>query len=69
MPKGFREKGHDPKVAVMFPEYVFKQIKIMAVQESKTFSEMVVELCTVGIFDLQESDACEPRRVFVGADQ
>ena len=61
MPKGFRDKkGHPPKVAVIFPEELFSRIKKMASKEDKTFSTMVVELCRVGILDLEESDRYEP---------
>jgi hypothetical protein len=60
MPKGFRERGrYNPKVAVMFPEDLFDQIKTMATKEDKSFSAMVCELCRVGILDLQESDELE----------
>ena len=68
MPKGFREKGHPPKVSVMFPEELFTRIKKMARAEDKGFSVMVVELCRVGILDLEESDACEPVRMYAPCD-
>jgi hypothetical protein len=61
MPKGFREKDHGPKVAVLFTEELFTQITAMATVENKNFSTMVCELCRVGILDLQESDAHEPK--------
>jgi hypothetical protein len=64
MPKGYRDKtGASPRVAVMFPEDLFAQIKTMAVKEDKSFSTMVCELCRVGIFDLEESDASEIKEV------
>jgi hypothetical protein len=62
MPKGFREKGHGPKVAVLFTEELFEKITAMATKEKKNFSTMVCELCKVGILDLEESDACEVRQ-------
>lgn len=66
MPIGFRDKpGADPRVAVMFPEELFAKIKTMALKEDKTFSTMVCELCRVGIFDLEESDACEKEKALV----
>jgi len=69
MPKGFREKGHPPKVAVMFPEELFEKIKAQATKEGKPFSAMVCELCAIGLFDLEESDSLEPENVFQGASQ
>jgi hypothetical protein len=63
MPIGFREKGHGPKVAVIFPEELFEQIKVRATKENKTYSAMVCELCRVGLFDLDESDACEVKEI------
>ena len=62
MPKGFRDKGrsNNPKVAVVFDEKLFNQIKTMALKEKKSFSGMVCELCKVGILDLEESDQWEP---------
>lgn len=60
MPKGFRDEGANPKVAVMFEEAIFEKIKKMALKEGRSFSAMVCELCKVGIFDLEESDRLEP---------
>jgi hypothetical protein len=60
MPKGFRDEGANPKVAVMFEEALFDKIKKMALKERRSFSSMVCELCKVGIFDLEESDRLEP---------
>jgi hypothetical protein len=60
MPKGFREEGANPKVAVMFEEVLFEKIKKMALKERRSFSGMVCDLCKVGILDLEESDRLEP---------
>jgi hypothetical protein len=60
MPKGFRDEGANPKVAVMFDEEIFDKIKKMALKERRSFSAMVCELCKVGILDLEESDRLEP---------
>jgi hypothetical protein len=58
MPKGFREKpGGDMRVAVRFDsDELFEQIKLRALHEKRTFSEMVCELCKIGLFDLEESE-------------
>ena len=62
MPKGFRPASGDsrPRVAVVFDEELFEEIKKQAVREKKTFSAMVRELCIVGLLDLRESDELEP---------
>jgi predicted CopG family antitoxin len=60
MPRGFRDEGANPKVAVMFDEEIFDKIKKMALKERRSFSAMVCELCKVGILDLEESDRLEP---------
>lgn len=59
MPKGFRLKQGELQVAIRFQEAMFERIKQRALQENKTFSEMVVELCAIGLFDLEESDSHE----------
>jgi hypothetical protein len=61
MPKGFRQGSYGPRIAVLFTEDLFNQIAAMATVEDKSFSAMVCELCRVGILDLQESDAHEPK--------
>lgn len=62
MPIGFRPASgdHRPRVAVVFDEELFDKIRAMAALENKSFSEMVRELCRVGILDLEESDRLEP---------
>ena len=63
MPMGFRpSSGVDrrPRVAIIFDEDLFEEIKIQALREEKGFSEMVRELTRVGLLDLRESDALEP---------
>jgi hypothetical protein len=62
MPKGFRPASGDPRprVAVTFDEDLFEEIRLQALREKKGFSEMVRELCRVGLFDLRESDELEP---------
>jgi len=61
MPKGFRPSRGDarPRVAVIFDEDLFEQICAQATRERKGFSEMVRELCRVGLLDLAESDKME----------
>jgi hypothetical protein len=59
MPKGFRLKQGELQVAIRFQEVMFERVKQRALQENKTFSEMVVELCGIGLFDLEESDSHE----------
>jgi hypothetical protein len=59
MPKGFRLKQGELQVAIRFQEVMFERVKQRALQENKTFSEMVVELCAIGLFDLEESDSHE----------
>jgi hypothetical protein len=58
MPRGFRPATGDPRprVAVVFDEELFARIKLRAVREGKGFSEMVRELCSLGLFDLEESE-------------
>jgi hypothetical protein len=58
MPKGFC-MGGDMRIAVRFNDELFKRIKERALTEKKTFSEMVSELCVVGLLDLEESDSHE----------
>ena len=62
MPRGFRPTRGDrrPRVAVIFDEDLFEEIKAQALREEKSFSEMVRELARVGLLDLRESDALEP---------
>lgn len=62
MPRGFRPVtgDHRPRVAVIFDDDLFEAIRAMAVKEDKGFSQMVRELCRVGILDLEESDRLEP---------
>jgi hypothetical protein len=63
MPKGFRPaSGVDrrPRVAVIFDEDLFEDVKAQALREEKGFGEMVRELIRVGLLDLRESDALEP---------
>lgn len=61
MPIGFRSARGDPRprVAVIFDEELFDKIRVMATKEGKGFSQMVGELCQVGILDLEESDKLE----------
>jgi len=58
---GYRTKGGALRVAVSFPETLFKAIARRANAERRSFSSMVVELCQIGEFDLSESDALEPK--------
>jgi hypothetical protein len=59
-PKGFvATKGHT-KVAINFPDPLFKDIIRMANAAGKPFNFMVVDLCRVGKLCLDESDALEP---------
>jgi len=59
-PKGFPTKPGHIKIAINFPEDLFKAIILMATTEKKHFNSMVVELCRVGKLDLEESDRLEP---------
>ena len=59
LPKGLRTQS-GVKIAVVFKEETFERIKIRARKESKGFSAMVDQLCQIGMFDLDESDALEP---------
>ena len=47
------------RVAVQFDEPLFARIKKRALKENKTFSEMVCELCSVGLLDLEDNDQHE----------
>jgi hypothetical protein len=60
-PAGFPGKTGETKIAVRFPTPLFKDIIAMAQREAKPFNDMVVELVKVGKFDLDESDALEPK--------
>ena len=57
---GYIERPGYRKIAISFPEQQFHKIRERAMRENKTISEMVSELCTVGLLDLEESDALEP---------
>jgi len=59
IPTGFRDRRGYLKIAVYFPEALFKTIKQRAHSEGRSFSAQVVELCRIGEFDLSESDAME----------
>lgn len=59
MPQGFRVKTGQLQTAVRFNKELFERIKARACKERKTFSEMVAELCSIGLFDLEESDSHE----------
>jgi len=67
MPKGFRRRENSPpKVSVVFPEDLFTKIKKFARAEGKPFSAAVCELCSLGLFDLEESDALEATSLSTG---
>ena len=57
-PVGYPIAGRT-KIAVNFPTAMFQDIIKRAKYEKKTFNDMVVELCKVGAFDLDESDRYE----------
>ena len=59
-PKGYPQRKGYTKIAVSFPDPVFKAILTRAKLEKKEFNAMVVELCKVGELDLSESDRYEP---------
>jgi hypothetical protein len=62
-PKGYHPRPGVTKIAIPFPDGLFKEIMIMAKRENKQFSAMVIELCTVGKLDLDETDALgRPRK-------
>lgn len=58
MPVGFRPAtgDHRPRVAVVFDEELLERICTRATKEGKGFSPMVRELCSLGLFDLEESE-------------
>jgi hypothetical protein len=59
-PKGYHPRPGVTKIAVAYPDHLFKVIVERAKRENKTFNAMAVELTIVGDFDLSESDALEP---------
>jgi predicted DNA-binding protein len=59
MPQGYRNKSGELQTAIRFSDELFERIKLRALKEDKTFSEMVQELCAIGLFDLDESDSHE----------
>ena len=59
-PKGYKSGTNQTKLAISFPDLLFESIMVMAKNEKKTFNAMVVELCSVGLLDLLESDKHEP---------
>lgn len=61
VPAGYKDKSGHTKVAVNFPTALFKQIADQSLKENKKFSDMVSELCKVGLLDLSESDSLEPK--------
>ena len=64
MPSGFGKL----KIAVNFPEQLFRDIIKMAKAEKKTFNDMVVDLVKCGKLDLEESDRHElPGQPHAGA--
>ena len=59
LPAGVHHRLGHTKVAVSFPTELFERICAQAFRDGKNFSPMVADLCTVGLLDLQESDAME----------
>lgn len=60
IPRGIPTKSGRLQIAVRFEAPLFDRILRMSRAEGKGFSDMVNELCKIGIFDLEESDALEP---------
>ena len=58
-PTGYRSRPDHLQVAINFPDAMFNTILSRAKREKKTFNAMVVELVTVGEFDLSECDKHE----------
>jgi len=59
-PKGYKTAPGYSKIAVSFPDDLFKAILKMAKKEDKTFNVMVLDLVRCGKLDLEESDKHEP---------
>ena len=60
---GYIERPGYRKIAISFSESQFHKIRERAIRENKSVSEMVSELCVVGLLDLEDSDALEPTLV------
>lgn len=58
-PKGFPTRKGFTKLAISFPDAMFKDIMARAKREKKEFNAMVIELVKVGELDLSESDRHE----------
>jgi len=58
-PTGYPIGEGRTKIAVAFPTGVFNRIIERAQKEKKSFNDMTVELCKLGMFDLDESDQHE----------
>jgi hypothetical protein len=58
---GYAESAGSLKIACRFDPHTFRKIKAMAAKEGKSFSAMASTLCKVGLLDLEESDALEPK--------
>ncbi len=60
MAKGVIDKKGHRKVAISFPEGLFKTIDARAKAAKTSFSAEVVDLVKCGLLDVQESEALEP---------
>ena len=58
-PKGYADKPGHSKIALSFPNALFKDIIVRAKKEGLTFNEAVIMLCKVGKLDLDECDLYE----------
>jgi hypothetical protein len=61
-PKGFKVDREHTKLAVKFPDELFKGLIKQAKKEEKNLNDWIIELIHVGKFDIEESDRHEPKR-------
>jgi hypothetical protein len=67
-PVGYHAGYQKLKIAVVFPEQLFRDVVKMAKAEKKSFNDMVVDLVKCGKLDLEESDRHElPGQPHAGA--
>jgi hypothetical protein len=59
-PKGYPVRPGVIKLAISFPEELFKEVLQMAIKERRAFDNVLIELIKIGKFDLDESDSHEP---------
>jgi metal-responsive CopG/Arc/MetJ family transcriptional regulator len=59
-PKGFHVRKGFTKIAVSFPDELFKKIKRRTEKSGLTFSEVVSDLSACGLLDIEDSEMHEP---------